>query len=837
MTDPTVATETLERLPVAAAVPALLAALAGDRPVVLEAPPGAGKSTAVPLALLAAGWLGDQRIVMLEPRRLAARAVATRMAWLRGEPVGETVGYRTRLDSRVGPRTRIEVVTEGILTRRLQQDPALEGVGCLIFDEFHERNLQADLGLALALDSRRHLRPDLRLLLMSATLDSATLAAWLDAAVVRAPGLSYPVETRYLERRSDERLERLVVTAVRSALAAETGDILVFLPGAGEIRRVEAALTDGERPRGLRVLPLFGDLSPAAQDAALAPARAGERKLVLATNIAETSLTIEGIRCVIDSGLVRRARFDPARGMSGLETQRIAQSSADQRRGRAGRLGPGVCLRLWTEAEHRTLQAQTTPEIAAADLAPLALELASWGTVATALSWLDPPPPAALAQGRDLLAALGALDPRGQITAHGRDMARLGTHPRLAHLLLRARDAGAVATGATLAALLGERDLLRGRERDADLRTRLELLAGASGDVDAGARQRVRRAADLLRRQLGVPGDASRIDSAAAGWLLACAYPDRIGRSREAGSGRYLLANGRGARFTEPQSLAASEFIVAAELDAREREARILLAAPLSQEELETHFHADITESASVGWDSREQAVLARRQRRLGALVLSDQPQRQPDAAAVAAALMTGIRELGLESLPWTPELRQWQARVQLLRREDPAADWPEVGDAALLATLEQWLAPWLTGLSRRDHLVGLPLGEALHALLDHRRQRQLAEQAPTHVVVPSGSRVALDYLDGAAPSLSVRLQEVFGLAETPRIAGGRLAVMMKLLSPARRPVQVTRDLASFWAHGYHEVRKELKGRYPRHYWPDDPHQAEATRRVRPRPR
>jgi len=819
-------------LPVLAAMPALRAALAAPGVAVLQAPPGAGKSTAVPLELLDEPWLAGQRLLMLEPRRLAARAVATRMATMLGEQVGDTVGYRTRLDSRVGRRTRIEVVTEGILNRRLHGDPGLENIGCILFDEFHERSLQADLGLTLTLDCREHLRPDLRLLVMSATLDATAVAGLLgDAPVVTASGLSHPVETRWLERPAGDRIEPAVVAAIVSALRDEPGDILVFLPGAAEIRRVATALALRELPRGTAVLPLYGDLDQDAQDRAISPARPGERKVVLSTNIAETSLTIEGVRIVIDSGLERRACFDPGSGMSRLETRSIPVASADQRRGRAGRLGPGLCLRLWTEAQQRTFAAHGEPEIAVADLAPLALELAGWGADAVSLAWLDPPPAATLAQARDLLGSLGAIDRSGRITAHGREMAALGAHPRLAHLLIRGREAGLARTGCAIAALLTERDILRGSGRDADLRSRLDLLAHDGSRDGTG---RVKRAAALYARALGTGSGTGAIDSDAAGWLLACAYPDRVGRAREQKSGRYLLASGRGARFAEPQALAASEFIVVADLDAGEREARIFLAAPIAPDDIEQHFASDIEAVEQVGWDEREQAVTARRQRRLGALLLEDKPLPRPPPSSLAAAMLAGLRSMGIAALPWTPELRQWQARVRLLARHDEREEWPDASDAALMASLEDWLLPFLDGITRRDHLARLPLADALRALLGYSLQRRLDELAPTHVVVPSGSKIAIDYLDGDTPSLAVRLQEVFGLADTPRLAGGRVAVTMKLLSPARRPVQVTQDLRSFWERGYHEVRKELKGRYPKHYWPEDPHQAQPTRRVRP---
>ena len=683
-----------------------------------------------------------------------------------------------------------------------------------------------------------HLRPELRLLVMSATLDTQAVGRLLQTeAVISAEGLSYPVQTRYLERAPADFIDRTATAAVLRALQEETGDLLVFLPGAGEIRRVQSALQTQSLPAGTRVLPLYGDLSADDQDHAIRPAPAGERKVVLATNIAETSLTIEGVHVVIDAGLERRARFDPGSGMSRLDTLRIARDSADQRRGRAGRLGPGICVRLWTEAQQRALPAQSTAEILEADLAPLALELAGWGAEADALRWLDPPPAATLAQARDLLAALGALDTTGRITAHGREMAAVGAHPRLAHLLIKAREADLAATGCALAALLGERDLLRGKERDADLRLRLEVLqtgrAPPGADVDGGAIQRVRRSAQLFERQLDVRG--GRIEADAAGWLLACAYPDRIGRAREAKSGRYQLSNGRGAAFASAQALAGSEFIVVAELDAGEREARIYTAAPLRRDDIDAHFAEQIEVSDRIEWNSREQAVVMRREERLGRLVLGERPLSAADPALVARALLAGIRELGLDqALPWTEELRRWQARVQLVRQSD-AAFWPDVSDAALTATLDDWLLPWIDGMSRRAHLAKLDLAAALQALLGWERQRQLDALAPTHLTVPSGSRIAIEYAPDAPPSLSVRLQEVFGLNATPRIVGGRVPVLMKLLSPARRPVQTTQDLQSFWSNTYQEVRKELKGRYPKHYWPEDPHQAEPTRRVRPR--
>ena len=825
-------------LPINDVLPALREALAGNNQLILEAPPGAGKSTGVPPALLGASWLGERKIVMLEPRRLAARAVATRIAALAGEPAGGVAGYRMRMERRTSARTRIEVVTEGMLTRALQHDAALEGVGCVIFDEYHERSLQADLGLALVLDIQQHLRPELRIVLMSATLDTAGLRNLLPhAAVIRTEGRSWPVDTRYLDRApAGEPLPRLVAGAVLRTLETDTGDLLVFLPGSAEIRRVHGALEQALAGRPVSVLPLYGDLGQAGQERALRPDPDGRRRVVLATNIAETSLTIEGVSVVVDSGYERRPRFDPRSGMSRLETLRISQGSADQRRGRAGRLGPGSCLRLWTGAEQRRLAPQAPAEILEADLAPLALELAGWGTEAAALRWLDPPPAAGLAQARELLTRLGALDGHGRITAHGRQMAGLGTHPRLAHMLLIGRQQGLAGTAAAIAALLGERAPLREApgQRDADLRSRLLLLSPGRGpDLDRQALRAIQRNREFYLRQLRT--DDAAMDPDAAGRLLALAYPDRLGRRRGAGTGRYQLSGGRGAAFAEPQALAASEFLVVADLDDAGREARIFLAAPVTRAEIESLFGERIRAVAMVAWDSREQAVLARRQRWLDELLLADEPLPSPDRAQVRLALIAGIRELGLAALPWQRDSTLLRARIALAGRLEPDQGWPDVSDAGLLASLEGWLAPWLDGMSRATHLARLDLAAALRGLLDWDRQRRLDGLLPTHVTVPSGSRIPIDYVD-EEPSLSVRLQEVFGLKETPRIGNGQLSLVIKLLSPARRPVQVTRDLASFWAGTYHEVRRELKGRYPKHYWPEDPHQAEPTRRVKPRP-
>ncbi|HYD99412.1 MAG TPA: ATP-dependent helicase HrpB, partial [Alphaproteobacteria bacterium] len=763
-------------LPIDAALPELLAALAAGPAAVLQAPPGAGKTTKVPLALLDAPWLAGRKIVMLEPRRLAARAAARRMAQMLGEAVGETVGYRVRLDTRVGPKTRIEVVTEGLFVRQLQGDPELADVGAVLFDEFHERSLDADLGLALALETQGALRDDLRLLVMSATLDGAAVAALLGGApVVTSEGRSHPVETRYLgDRPANQRVEEAVAAAVRGALREERGSVLVFLPGVGEIRRTEALLA-GSLPGDAVLAPLYGDLTPEQQDAAIRPAPDGRRKVVLATSIAETSLTIEGIRIVVDSGLSRVPRFDPRSGMARLETVRVSQASADQRRGRAGRLEPGLCLRLWSEAGHRALSPHGAPEIQAADLAPLALDLAQWGVGdPAALAWLDPPPAAAFAQARELLRGLGALDPAGAITPHGKAMAGLGLHPRLAHMVLRGRDLGHGATACDLAALLSERDVVRAGPgaRDCDVRLRLDLLRGEARTahlppglaLDRGALAQVREGSRQWQRQLGIKGDRRPPGFDTAGRLLAFAYPDRIGQRRPGGGPGggtgYRLSGGRGAVLAEGDPLAAEAWIAVADLDGAARDARVFLAAPLTQAAIEEDFAAEIATVQFVAWEPREGAVLARRQRRLWQLVLKDEPLADPAPEAVAAALIEGIRALGLGVLPWTPELQAWRARIAFLRRvEGEAGGWPDLSDAALLATLEAWLAPFLGGITRRGQFGRIDLGAALRSHLDWNRQKALDELAPTHLTVPSGSRIPLDY-SAEEPVLAVRLQE-----------------------------------------------------------------------------
>ncbi len=834
-------------LPIDEVLPALRLALAERHEAVLEAPPGAGKTTRVPLALLNEPWLAGQKILMLEPRRLAARAAAERLASELGEKVGQTVGYRIRLDSKVGPETRIEVVTEGILTRRLQHDPALEGVGLLIFDEFHERSLDADLALALSLNGRELFRDEqpLKILLMSATLEGERLASLLDdAPILRSEGRMYPVAMRWGRPFvAGEFIEPRVVQTVLDAIHDESGSLLVFLPGQAEIRRVNQQLAEALGSRGdILLCPLHGELDLAAQRAAIEPAPKGLRKVVLATNIAETSLTIDGVRVVIDAGLARVPRFDPGSGMTRLDTQRISRASATQRAGRAGRLEPGVCYRLWSEDQHAQLAAYGSAEILQADLAGLALQLARWGVAPEQLIWLDMPPSASYAQARQLLERLGALH-GAKLTAHGEAMAELPAHPRIAHLLIRGQDLGLAEMACDVAALLGERDILRGA--GADVHSRLALLSG-EGRVARGGQGGVQRARQLARQYRGyLRGKATQpvADPDHSRWLgalLALAYPDRVAQQRKPGGAEYRLANGRAALFSEVDGLMKQPWLVIADLGSRQgqREERIYLAAEFDPGLLDNVLSEQVSVVDQLDWDEREGVLRAERQRKVGELVLSREPLTGLDEAARTQALVNLVRRKGLELLPWTPELRQWQARVALLRQLDLLAqgqsEWPDVSDGALLAGLEDWLGPYLGRVSRLSHFANLDLSSIVHNLLKWPLPQRLDELAPHHIKVPSGSSVRLDYSE-QPPILAVRLQELFGLADTPRIAGGRQVVKLHLLSPARRPVQVTQDLANFWRSTYAEVKKDLKGRYPKHYWPDDPLVAEATARIKPR--
>lgn len=821
-------------LPIYTVLPALRKVLDSHRTALLQAPPGAGKSTVLPLELLHEPWLKGQKIWMLQPRRLAARNVAARMADLLGEEVGQTVGYRVRFERRVGPSTRLEVLTEGILTRRLQQDPSLEGVGLILFDEFHERSLQADLSLVLCREVQQALRNDLRLLLMSATLEGEGLGQLLQAPVLTAEGRPYPVEVRYLPRDPEGPLPGVVAAAVSRALAEHAGDVLVFLPGIGEIARVERLLA--ERHPKVRITPLYGDLPLAAQQAAILPDPA-RRKVVLATSIAETSLTIEGIRVVVDSGYSRLPRFDARSGLTRLETLRVTRDAAEQRSGRAGRLGPGVCYRLWSPATDAQLLPQRRPEILEADLASLVLELAQWGVQDPyALDWVTPPPGGAIRQARDLLQALGALE-NHTLTERGRQMLEWPTHPRLAHLLLEGQALRQSALAADVAALLEERDPLP-RETGADLGLRVEALRywRQNKQVLHGAEtsvlSRVERLSEQWRKRLGVSADNRPPDPHMVGLLIALAYPDRLARLRDGERLRYRLSGGRGVRLGEDDLLAGVSWLAVAHLDAGREEGHIYLAAVVQPDDLRPFARSLET----IAWDTQSGALVAQIEQRIGEVVLSSKPLRNINPRQRNELLCQVVRSEGLEVLPWSEELRQWQARILSLRSWRPSENWPDVSDAHLLKTLEDWLAPWLEPVWRREDFARLELQSLLEGLLLWPLPARLEALAPTRLEVPSGSKIKLTYSpDGSPPVLAVKLQELFGLADTPTVNEGRTPVLLHLLSPAGRPIQVTQDLKSFWNHTYPEVRKELRGRYSKHPWPEDPWNAEPTRKTKPR--
>ena len=847
--------------------------------LVLEAPPGAGKTTQVPPALLGASWLGARKIVMLEPRRIAARAAAEFMAVQRGEEVGATIGYRIRFESRVSAATRIEVVTEGILTRMIQDDPELSGIGAILFDEFHERHLAGDLGAALALDVQANLRPDLRLVVMSATLQGARVERWLDAPRLSSEGRSFPVRIVHPPVRPNESDALVLRRAVTEALAESEGDVLVFLPGKREIEQARATLSgafapaeesfsrtlDGAahadeplsrlrekgRGEGIQLIPLHGDLSVADQHAALAPAKPGTRRVVLATNVAESSLTLPGVRAVVDTGLAREPRFDPNSGFTRLETVAISQASADQRAGRAGRLGPGVCYRLWPQS--RRLDPERAPEIAQVELSQLALELAAWGSAE--LPWLDPPPPGALAQGRDLLDALGAIDRDGRITPLGRRMLDIAMHPRLAAMVLRA-GADDIAAACDVAALVEARNPLRGpAPSNDDFRERVRALHAWRARDRASAREAgadtralavIAQVADATRRRLGVkPSDLqltpSRHDAPNPqartpnpGSLLIHAFPDRIARQDATNPRRYQLANGRGARLREDSALYGERWLVIVDLRYDERDSLIQSAAPFDADLLDRDFAHRFRNERVVRWNRDTRAVDVFEEHRFDAIVLERRsvPARAEDTVP---ALLAAVRELGLDALPWSDHARELRLRVQALREWEPALNLPDFSDAALLATLDEWLAPYLEGKRRLDALSAAELSEALASRLDYAMRTALDTHAPPTIRVPSGLERRIVYAPGQPPVLAVKLQELFGLADTPRIAGGRVPLTLHLLSPAGRPIQVTQDLRSFWERTYPEVKKELKGRYPKHPWPDDPWTARATHRAKPR--
>ncbi len=811
--------------PVDTIIPDLKAALSSRPCVILVAEPGAGKTTRVPLALLDEIWLSGKKILMLEPRRLAAQAAASRMAQTLGEEVGATVGYTVRLERKVSKSTRIEVVTEGILTRRLQADPELSDTGLIIFDEFHERSLDGDLGLALSLDVQRGLRDELKILMMSATLDTEKLVSHLnDAPLINAKGRMFPVQTQYLDKTSRQTIVVDTVRAVTKALRDVKGSLLVFLPGEGEIRRVEQALVSEGVPENTDLRPLYGAMALAEQDAAIKPALTGRRKIVLATTIAETSLTIDGVEAVIDTGFKRSPRFDPASAMTALETVRVSQASAEQRKGRAGRVGPGICYRLWPEAETRALAAHDEPEIRIADLSSLVLELANWGvTTLDGLPWLEQPPAAAFSQAQDLLKSLGALETSNGITIHGRAMAKLPLHPRLAHMVIAGKNLGAGTLAADVASLISERDGLP-RDSSVDVETRLMHVRGS-------ARERMKQVARQIRDGAGIKDDTVEISH---GVLLALAYPDRIAQKR--GSlGRFRMASGAGAIVPTHDLLAKEDYIAVGLLDGTQVDAKVHLAAQLSRSEIEFHFKDLIKETSGVFWDGKANAVSASRGIKLGALVLEERALATPEPDAVQAAMAQGVQAMGLNALPLSDAAKMFRARIMFLARVMPETHWPDFSDLHLSATVSAWLHPYLAGMSRKAHLSSLDMLTILRGLVDPALLSKIEKLAPTRMDVPGGGQYKIDYDVDGDPVLSVRIQEMFGMKSAPQIAEGRARLKIELLSPGGKPVAVTQSMETFWVNGYPDVRKDMRGRYPKHSWPEDPLTAVAVapRRLR----
>ncbi|MBX9710468.1 MAG: ATP-dependent helicase HrpB [Xanthobacteraceae bacterium] len=813
-------------LPIDAVLGELTNTLARHHAAVLVAPPGAGKTTRVPLALLETSWAKDKKIVMLEPRRIAARAAADRMAQTLGEKAGETVGYRVRFGSKVSRRTRIEVVTEGMFARQILDDPELSGVAAVLFDEFHERSLDADLGLALARDAQQGLREDLRILVMSATLDGARVAKLLgDAPVVESEGRAFPVETRYLGRKPDVQIERQMADAVASALRADAGSVLAFLPGAAEIRRTQTFLAERIGDSGIDIVPLFGALDASVQDRAISPAPKGQRKVVLATSIAETSLTIEGVRIVVDSGMARVPRYEPDIGLTRLETVRASRAAVDQRRGRAGRTEPGVCYRLWDEPQTASFDAYTRPEILSADLSSLVLDLAEWGiTDPSRLAFLDPPPAPALLEARALLRELDALDDEGRITAEGKSLRALALPPRLARMIVNSHRLGAGEQAAMIAAILTERGL--GGD-SADLDTRLDQFR-------RDRFQRAQSARQLAERWIAQVKDGGAVhgEGLSTGSILALAFPDRIARNR--GKASFTLANGRGANVDMASSLAREPYIAVAELTGTAASGRILLAAPITQDEIETRFADHIAVDDEITFDRTAMALRARRRKRLHALTLSEQTLPVTPSADTARIFAQGLVSTGLDRLPWSKPLKQWRDRVMFLRAAVPD-EWPDLSDAALAADAESWLVPALFDKTLLSQLSASDLSDALMARLPWELRARLDREAPTHFEAPTGTALPIDYEAEEGPKISVRLQEMFGLNVHPSIAKGKIPLVVELLSPAHRPVQVTRDLPGFWRGSYAAVRADLRGRYSRHPWPEDPASAPPTRRVKPR--
>ncbi len=816
-------------LPIDVVLDELAGTLARTNAAVLVAPPGAGKTTRVPLALLDARWLGNKKIIMLEPRRIAVRASAERMAKTLGEPVGQTVGYRVRFGSKVSRATRIEVVTEGIFSRQILDDPELSGVAAVLFDEFHERSLDADMGLALARDAQTGLREDLRILVMSATLDGARVAKLLgDAPVISSEGRAFPVETRYLGRKADAPLERQMADAIAMALRADPGSVLAFLPGAAEIRRTQNFLAERVHDASVEIVPLFGALDAGVQDRAIAPAPKGQRKVVLATSIAETSLTIEGVRIVVDSGVARVPRYEPDIGLTRLETVRASRAAVDQRRGRAGRTEPGVCYRLWDEPQTASLAAYTQPEILSADLSSLVLDLAQWGVSDPAtLAFLDPPPAPALKEARSLLRELGALDGDGRITAEGNSLRALALPPRLARMIVDSHRLGAGEEAAEIAAILTERGL--GGD-SVDLEYRLDQFRRDRAQRATSARGLARRWAEQVASSSSPQGGGELT----VGIMLAFAFPDRVARNR--GNGSFVLANGRGASIEQTSALARAPYIAVAELTGTAAQGRILLAAPITQADIERHFADEIEIADEISFDRTALALRARRKRTLHAITLSEAPMALTPSAETARVLADGLIAAGVERLPWSKPLKQWRDRVMFLRKaEGDASQWPDLSDDALAAQREAWLVPALYDKTSLKDVSAGDLSDALMTLLPWELRARLEREAPTHFEAPTGTQLAIDYEAEQGPTIAVRLQELFGLTAHPSIAKGAVPLVLELLSPAHRPVQVTRDLPGFWRGSYAAVRSDLRGRYPRHPWPEDPASAMPTRRVKPR--
>jgi len=819
-------------LPIDAALPDLTAALRRQNAAVLVAPPGAGKTTRVPLVLAGEEWAqSKRRILVLEPRRLAARAAAERMAKTVGERVGETVGLRVRFGSKLSQKTRIEILTEGVFTRLILDDPMLGGVAAILFDEFHERSLDADLGLALARDVQQGLREDLRLLVMSATIDGARVASLLgDAPVIAAEGRAFPVETRYLGR--DARpIEPQIADAIVRAMRADTGSLLAFLPGAGEIRRTQALL-DGRFDPSVDVVALYGALAADEQDRAIAPSPPGRRKVVLATSIAETSITIEGVRIVIDSGLARVPRYEPDVGVTRLETVRVSRAAADQRRGRAGRTEPGICYRLWDEPQTAALEPFSRPEILSADLSSLALDLAAWGSGSENLAFLDPPPRPALAEAKALLAELGAIDGDGRITEEGKKLRRLPLPPRLARMVVDAAAEGAALPAAEIALVIGERGLAGD---DVDLTHRFAAFHRDRSSRAREARALARRWAEIAESSASPLAQSAPLNGEASiGAWLALAYPERVAKNRGGAAGAFVLANGRGAQIDPASPLAREPYLAVAELAGSAAAGRILLAAPIGLAEIEARFADRIVTREDIAFDPASASLRLRRLRRFGAITLSEQPMSAAASEAAARILAEGIARLGIDRLPWTKALRQWRDRVMFLRASE-GDEWPDLSDAALAATVNAWLGPSLAAKTALRDITADEMETALNALLPWPRQRRLGAEAPAHFEAPTGSRVPIDYQADGGPKIAIRVQELFGLDRHPAIAGGRIPLLIELLSPAHRPVQTTRDLPGFWRGSYAAVRAEMRGRYPKHPWPDDPLAAPATRRAKPR--